>query len=258
MNRLWPILLFLSVFVPSAQADDSTAALRKLVSESRTAWASVRDYRSEFVKQELAGGTLGPRERIFLKFEKPFKIFMQWLDTEKKGLQVLYERGRHGGKLAIHKPGLLLGLAPVVFLDPDSPWVREGSESYDIEDAGIGTFLEDFSKMVEKAASEGKLDVSMSETADGTYADVSFPGSAPDEVYFASRTEVLFDAASRLPVRMTLYDWQGTVTGIYEYNELRLNLGAEDDEFRRLAHKKLQRLYLPPLKTAKKTNFSPR
>ena len=258
MKRAW---VFLTAFVflsgsPAMAAD--VAQLEELLSRSRDAYESVKDYRAVFLKQEQAHGVLGPKETIFLKFEKPFKIFMQWLDTDKKGLQVLYERGRHDGKLAIHKPGLLLGLAPVVFLEQSSPWVREGSESYDIEDAGIGTFLEDFSKMTQKGVQANKIQSSFSEVDGGTLADVIFPGSEPDDVYFASRVEVLFDKKTALPVSMTLYDWQGKVTGIYKYNELHLNVGADDAEFRSLAHKKLQKLFLPPVKSTQKTNFTSR
>ncbi len=248
-------LIFLSG--GSASAAD-VSRLEGLLFKSREAWTTVKDYHAVFLKQELADGALGPKETIFLKFEKPFKIFMHWMDTDKKGLQVLYERGRHDGKLAIHKPGLLLGLAPVVFLEQSSPWVREGSESYDIEDAGIGTFLEDFSNMTQKGVQENKIQATFSETESGTLADVSFPGSVSDDTYFASRVEVFFEEKTGLPVRMTLYDWEGSVTGIYEYDDLRLNVGTDDAEFRRLAHKKLQKLFLPPVKVVQKTNFSSR
>lgn len=246
------------LFPSSARAEEPTERLRTLLTDARAAYEGVKDYRAIFRKQEGSGGTLGPQETIFLKFEKPFKIFMHWSDTHKKGLQVLYERGRHDGKLAIHKPGLMLGLAPVIFLPQDSPWVREGSESYDIEDAGIGTFLEDFSAMVQKGEADGKLRASTAETPAGTSADVSFPGSAEDAVYFASRVEVLFDAGTKLPVRMVLYDWEGRVSGIYDYDQLALNVGADDPEFRRVAQKRLYKLYVPPVKITPKSNFTTR
>lgn len=265
ISRAFFLALFFLFSAGLAQAAATASEqLKTLLGQAAAAYGRVNDYHAVFRKQELRGGAidragaLGPKETIFLKFEKPFKIFMHWSDTRKKGLQVLYERGRHDGKLAIHKPGLMLGLVPVVFLPQNSPWVREGSESYDIEDAGIGTFLEDFSVMVLRGEAEGKLNVSTARTPLGTNADVSFPGSVKDKDYFASRVEVLFDEKTKLPVRMTLYDWEGRVTGVYEYDQLALNIGADDPEFKRLAQKRLYKLYLPPAKIVRKANFTPR
>ena len=254
-------ILFLLLFPVTAFAaqDPQISRLHEILAQSAAAYESVRDYRAVFYKQEESAGKMGPREKIFLKFEKPFKIFMHWMDTRKKGLQVLYERGKRDGKLAVHQPGLLFGLAQVVYLDQNSPWVREGSESYDIEDAGIGTFLRDFAKMVRAGTEQNKIRAQVSLKPEGQEVDVSFPGSTPDGDYFASRTQVLFDARTRLPVRMSLYGWDGKLTGVYEYQELNLNIGADDSEFKRIAERHLYKLYLPNLpKNPSKTNFSAR
>lgn len=234
------------IFSPSVYASqEELSHFSSLLAESAQSYEGVADYKAVFLKQEESKGVLGEQETLFIKFEKPFKIFLHWFDTHRKGLQVLYERGRHGGKLAIHKPGLLLGLAPVIFLEQSSPWVREGSESYDIEDAGIGTFLGDFSEMVQKGIDEKKIDVKLSSTDEGTDVDASFPGTQPGGGYFASRVEAFFDAKTKLPVRMCLYDWSGKVTGIYEYKDLRLNVGAEDPEFKKIAERALYKLFIP-------------
>jgi len=239
--------------------DPEEARLAAILEKSLDAYNGVKDYQALFTKQEKTKNELGPRETIFLKFEKPFKIFMHWSDTHKKGLEVLYERGRHNGKLAIHKPGLLLGLAPVIFLDQDSPWVREGSESYDIEDAGIGTFLADFARMVLRGSGEKKIRVQVSENDQGQTVDVVFPGTTSGSGYFAYRVVALFDVVSHLPVQMSLYDWEGAPTGIYEYRDLKLNVGADDPEFKKIAERRLYRLFMPvsarPVRTQ---NFSSR
>ncbi len=221
--------------------------LSNVLRESLKSYEATRDYQAIFFKQERDGKTMGPKEQIFLKFEKPFKIYMGWMNTHKQGLQVLYERGKHDGKLAIHKPGLLLGLAPVIFLEQDSPWVREGSESYDIEDAGIGSFLLDFADMCTKGAEEKKLSVSLDNSSGSDVFDVSFPGTQKDDKdYFAYRVVVQFDAVSKLPIKMDLYDWDNKPTGFYAYENLKLNLGSDDAEFKKTADRHLVKLYFPP------------
>lgn len=249
-----------------AQAETTaTDRLASLLQESLASYDTIRDYQAAFFKQEKDGDILGPKEEIFLKFEKPFKIYMGWMNTHKKGLQVLYERGKHDGKLAIHKPGLLLGLAPVIFLDQNSPWVREGSESYDIEDAGIGSFLIDFADMCAMGASEKKLSVTIDSSSGSDAFDVSFPGTTKeDKGYFAYRVVVRFDATSKLPVKMDLYDWDNKPTGLYAYDDLRLNVGSDDAAFKKTADRHLYKLYFPPKaevsvkKSIARSNFSPK
>jgi hypothetical protein len=235
--------LFLAANAGAESAVDA-ARLSQAIRDGAAAWSQVRDYEARFIKQETSEGKTGPEETIFLKFEKPFKIFLGWLNTHKKGLQVYYERGKHDGKLAIHQPGLLLGLAPVVFLEQSSPWVREGSASFDIEDAGIGTFLESLAEDVEAAAKQNRLRAKiLRDDAEGLLAEVEFADSTKDEDFMARRVEVFFDAASRLPVRMALFDETGFLIGRYAYEELKLNTAAPTEAFRRQAHRKLFRLY---------------
>ncbi len=247
MKKLICAAVLFTLLVLSSAHAAGEVTLGQLIQRSKDAYSHVKDYSAVFYKKERSGNGLGEAEEIFLKFEAPFKIFMSWLNTAKKGLQVVYERGKHGGKLAIHKPGLLLGLAPVVFLDQNSPWVREGSASYDIEDAGIGTFLNDFSSAVSKAEKEGKLLVQFLGAHDenglkGNKVEVTFQNTKRDEVYFAYRIIVIFEDATGLPTGMTLYDWENQLIGIYEYRKLCLNTGL-DEAFKREINRHLYRVY---------------
>lgn len=245
------------------QISNESVKLANVLQQSLNAYDATKDYQAIFFKEEKDGASMGPKEQIFLKFEKPFKIYMGWMNTHKQGLQVLYERGKHDGKLAIHKPGLLLGLAPVIFLDQNSPWVKEGSESYDIEDAGIGSFLFDFAEMCIKGAEEKKLAVKIDATNGKETYNVSFPGSKEgDKGYFSYRVVVQFDEASRLPVKMDLYDWDDQPTGYYAYENLKMNAGLDDPEFKKFADRSLYNLYVPkkssePLqKSTPRNNFA--
>ena len=243
-----------------------SADLASLLGQGLKAYDSLGDYRAIFHKTERSGAELGPHEEIYIKFSKPFKIFMGWLNTQKKGLQVLYQRGRHDDKLAIHQPGLILGLAQVVFLEQSSPWVREGSASYDIEDAGIGSFLYDFTRAVLQGHREKKLKVSPKIFVEnnglaGEKIEVIFEDSKDQKGYFAHRIEVIFDRTNHLPVGMSLYDWDDQPMGFYEYRELKVDVGAEDEDFIKQINRRLLRVYRddPALKGVSrpaKQNFS--
>ncbi len=224
---------------------ENSVRLAAILEQSLASYESVQDYETIFVKKEKGKDGMGPSERMFMKYEKPWKIYLGWLNTGKKGLQVVYERGRHDNKLAIHQPGIVSLLMPVVFLDQQSPWVREGSESYNIEDAGIGTFLLDFSKAVKASAAQNNLRVEFPESPSqkGQSVEVTFLNSTDDDIFFAYRIRVLFDAKTQLPVFMELYDWDDKLTGTYSYEDLRVNVGSETAEFKRQAHRQLYKIY---------------
>ena len=201
-------------------------------------YESLKDYKAIFHKTEKIKGAVTDTEKIYLKFEKPWKIYMGWLNTAKKGLQVVYERGKNGDKLVIHKPGFLFGLVPLVFLEKNSPWVREGSESYGIEDAGVGTFLYDFTKAVIRSVREKKLKV----RSKGEKIEVTFENTEKNEHYFAYRVLVLFDKKNDLPLQMELFDWENELMGAYSYNEFQANVG-NNTEFRDQIHRQLFKVY---------------
>ena len=161
--------------------------LAEILNQAVRFYQSVRDYKAVFYKRERSEkGELEPVEKIFLKFEKPWKIYMKWLNTEKKGLEVVYEKGKNKGKLVIHQPHLLFGLAPVVFLDQKSPWVQQGSASYNIEDAGIGGFLFDFTNAVVQASRDKKI-------------KVNFHGKRKFKDIFVEKWEVIFPESQNKP-----------------------------------------------------------
>jgi len=222
--------------------------LAEILNQAVRYYQSVRDYKTVFYKMERSEkGELEPVERIFLKFEKPWKIYMKWLNTEKKGLEVVYEKGKNKGKLVIHQPNLLFGLAPVVFLDQKSPWVQKGSASYNIEDAGIGAFLFDFTSAVVQASKDKKIKVNFYgkrkfKNTSVEKWEVIFPDSKNKPGFFAYRIIVFFDEKHHLPVQMELLNWQNRTTGIYEYKDLKINVG-EDPEFKKEINHHLYKVY---------------
>jgi hypothetical protein len=227
------------------------ARLADLLDRALRSYETVRDYKAVFHKRERSGGVLGENEKIFVRFEKPFRIFMKWLNTDKQGLQVVYGRGENEGRLAVHKPGFLVGLVPVIFLEQDSPWIRQGSASYDIEDVGIGTFLFDFTKAVIRAFREEKLRVvSHGRVNENGFSsekiEVVFLNSTEDASYFAYRIVTLFDEATSLPVKFELYDWKNEPMGVYLYEGLKLNAGADDSDFRKEISAALYRVFRKP------------
>lgn len=225
-----------------------TVHLAQTLEKALHFYGSITDYKTRFYKTEKTKGILGPTEEIFIKFEKTFKIYMCWRNTAKQGVEVVYERGKRKGKLAVHKPGLFFGLAPVIMLDQNSPWIKEGSESYNIEDAGIGSFLHDFAQDVIKASGENKLKVeylgkTKDEDLNGKKIKVTFLNTKADSGYMAYRADVLFDEHTNLPIKTELFDWQNRLMGIYTYRDFQINVGSDDPAFKKQINRTLLKIY---------------
>jgi len=226
---------------PVSVADRQTLSL---IREASDAYDRLRDYEALFLKTEPEPEKEPETEQIFLKFEKPWKIFMSWKNTGKKGLQVVYERGRHDGKLAIHQPGLISALVPVLFLSQDSPWVRQGSASFDIEDAGIGSFIEGFAEDIRHGLSRQRCELRILEAGqDGVSVEAVFPDYGKDHTYAAHRIKAFFDARTHLPLKMELYGTDEVLIGSYAYQDLRIDVGSHNPSFLREINRALEKVY---------------
>ncbi len=224
------------------------ARLAVLLRKANEAYRSLENYEALFYKTEkTAKKDKRQTEKIYLKYDKPWKIFMKWLNTEKRGLEVLYEKGKNDDKIAVHLPGLVMSLVPVIFLDQNSPWVRQGSESHGIRDAGIGIFLEDLSDAVARASFEKRLRVALTpspvkKSKWTEIVDVTFLNTAQDSEYFTYRVRVRFDRKTNLPVWMEIFGWDNESEGVYVYHHLKTNLN-EDATLRKHIHGALYKVY---------------
>ena len=99
-NAVITILLLL-LTLPLAAEQDILEQLKAMDRRSQ----EVKDYTAIFRKQEVVNGKLLPPENIALKFQKPFSVYMRWLEGPHKGREVLYVRGKNKGKLIGHEGG---------------------------------------------------------------------------------------------------------------------------------------------------------
>ena len=81
---------FLSAWGTNAGAegfgDTLGQELNTALTLAQDAYGKVQDYEARFEKREEDGGVLGLPEKIFFKYEKPFKIFMNWLDGPRSSI----------------------------------------------------------------------------------------------------------------------------------------------------------------------------
>ncbi|KAF0234145.1 MAG: hypothetical protein FD177_1057 [Desulfovibrionaceae bacterium] len=131
------ILMMTVVTVRPALAASDNGELLLIVDQVEAGYAKVQDYTATFLKQERVEGKLLDQERISIKFMKPFKVYMKWLEVSVK--EALYVQGAYSDKVQARCDGLL-GLWTWSF-SPRDPRLMEGNR-HPITDIGFGFIID--------------------------------------------------------------------------------------------------------------------
>jgi hypothetical protein len=189
------------------------------------AYAEVSAYTARFIRQELVGGQLRPREEALLKFQRPHRFYLRWIGGPATGREMLYPADVEG-RVLVHEPGMLTRLFTAV-LEPDSAHVLRQSR-HPVTDIGIGRLVTLILDNARRALREGTLDIIERglSTAEGGRAErrleLVFP-RAPEARYYAHRALVGVDVDTQLPVTATIFDGEGRMIEDYAYRDVRLN-----------------------------------
>ncbi|MFB3818505.1 MAG: DUF1571 domain-containing protein [Candidatus Methylomirabilales bacterium] len=228
---VWGVWLVLWAVLPAGAATE--ADLLRLLERADARYAEVQDYTSRMRSIERVGDTLLPEEQILLKFQRPFRVYMRWLEGPSKGREGLYDAERHGGKFLLAEPRGLARLFTAA-LDPRDPRIMERSR-HPVTDVGIGRLLEIVGQNARRAAREKVLrlvDRGAGEVAGRRVRQLE--GILPrDQVagYYGYRVVLAFDEEHHLPIRVVVYDWYDRLVEDYTHADLVLNPGLGRRDF---------------------------
>ena len=213
-----------------------------LLENAREAYRSINGYQAIFDKQELREDGSWNKERTFIKFNKPFTIFLGWMEGNAKGRQVLYSQGDFEGKMMVRVPGFF-NLLPLIRLKPDDPRLAK-TEKHSITTAGIGYFLEEFAESFYESKEKNQLKIlslrdEVIEGEKGTLVDVLYMDS--EDGY--PRTGVVFSKSHGLPIEVRLYSDEDHLVESYRYLKLTVDPNRDDDNFKQHSDARMFRLY---------------
>lgn len=216
----------------------SEALLKRAV----RAYGEVGGYQAVFDKQELEADGRWDNEKTFIKFDKPFTIFLGWMEGSEKGRQILYSEGHLDDKMMVRIPGFF-NLIPLIPLSPDDPRLQE-MERHSIRSAGIGHFLDEFAASFEESKAANRvriLDLREVEVEgeQGTLLDVLFL----DPTYDYPRTTVVFSNKHHLPIEVRLYKNQEDLVEFYRYLDVVIDPRQDDESFKEISDGRMFRLY---------------
>ncbi len=223
-----------AVLISPASGADQRERLLSLVTRMESSYARVSDYTAVFRKQERVDGKLLPEETTLLKFQKPLKVYMKWIEDPSKGTEALYVDGSNGNKLLVHRGGLLGILT--LSLDPRGSLAMTRNR-HPITEVGFGYLIDGLQRNIRTALLHGELEVIRlaEETFRGRSATVVQAKFTPraGRTYYTSRMVFHIDTELQLPVGAVFYDEADTLIERYSYSDVKLNVGLTSLDFSR-------------------------
>lgn len=213
---------------------ESIQRVEMILQKASKAYESVHDYTAHFLKQERIREKLRKQEVIELKFQKPFKVYMNWVDSPDKGMELIYIDGENDNRIRAHLGGFLNAVVPSVNLKVDDKLVARNNRHI-VTETGIGEFLRKYTIDFKVAKEKGDLGVAVEEGHKLFNRAVirveAFLPKKPDNGYYCYRSVVFFDDENKLPIQMEFYDHQDRLIEKYAYKNLKINSGLKEKDF---------------------------
>jgi len=231
LKKLMTILLviFLLPFVGHGQ---ERVGLEDWLRQAQIFLDRTASYAAVFHKRERVKGWLKAEETVYLKFKKPFKVYMKWIDDPGKGREVLYVDGWNKNRILLREPGFM-GVV-IMNLLPQGAIAMKGSR-HPITEVGLGHLVKMFGDNIRRGLRSGELEYRSGK--EGTVygrrtqpVELIFPRD-PRNGYYCYRSIINIDIEKRVPIRVQVFDWEDRLIEDYGYENLALNAGLTDVDF---------------------------
>jgi hypothetical protein len=221
-------LFFLLVLpFPSVLCADEFSRALSVLKQAQVRCEALKDYTLTLEKQELVKGRLSPPETMFVKWKRPFCVYIKTMSGKHKEREIIYVKGKNNDKMIV-SPGGILG-ALTVRISPDSALAKRESR-HTITEAGLPSII---SRMISTIQDEDRP---------GSPAKVTYVGEescSPERVIhlsienssYAPRTDIRLSTGTLFPYSIISYDTDGTVLESYTYRDIKTNVGLTDADF---------------------------
>lgn len=227
---------------PEASLDGDAAKelLLDALLAARERLLGVEGYTCLLRRRERIKGTLGEEQVIEMKVRhRPFGVYLKFRSPE-EGREVVYCEGRYDNHMIAHPGGLGRAFLPRLKVPPDSG-LALAANRHPVTEAGL-------LNLTEKLIGYRRMDLADPEavTVLDRVTDArgrtwlrsihDHPHYHPDRPF--KYIEVLYDPDTKLPARISCYDWPGPghtgeldLAERYDYSELELDAPLTDLDF---------------------------
>jgi outer membrane lipoprotein-sorting protein len=196
-----------------------------LIQRMEHSYDGIHDYTALFFKRERINDRLLPLERIELRFQEPFKVYMAWKKPH-EGREITYIEGENNDKMLV-KPGGLLGFMRLS-LDPSSAMATRNSQ-HTVRQVGLENTIKLLMAQYRRGMNEGVLTLRFlghDRVGERPAYRLEFICDVGESTgYYAHRGEIWLDKKRYLPIKLRAYDWSNELYAYYEYRQLQLNPG---------------------------------
>jgi hypothetical protein len=200
----------------------------------------IKDYTCTLRKIERVDGKLVGPEVMFVKVRhQPFSVYLNFINPENEGREVIYVAGQNNGELIAHEAKGIKSLVGPVSLKPNSALAMAGNR-YPITELGMLNLCQRLIEVGEQDRKFGECDVKFVPNAKingrgATCIQVTHPVPRKNFRYHLARIYV--DDELQMPIRFESYDWPREEGGKmllleeYTYLNIKTNVGLTDADF---------------------------
>lgn len=203
----------------------------------RNCRAKYHDFTGTFTKQEVIGGTTKALQVMNVKFmDAPFSVAMHWVKNAPLGDTILYVEGQRNNQMLVRPTSnVVRAFMPTALRQPDGEEAMRNT----LRPVNLFGFERGLSSLLDvyrKAQAAGDLKQSF----DG-YKKVydreclklvrELPGK-PAYRCAAAKTVIFIDIDYLVPIRIEGYDADGAPNSLYEYSNLKFNVGLASKDFK--------------------------
>lgn len=216
---------------------DHVALLKKGIAQYDA--MPIEGYTCRFIKREKIGGSLKKQQAVDVKFHgEPFSVAMTWTENPPLGDALIFVEGKYkdknGQSRMLVRPiaSLRWLVGKSVLKLPDGPDAMRNSLR-PVTKFGFRNGLASLLEVYEQAIAAGECKMHYDGVTDvGGRKCVVLTRVLPEgKGYPAKITESCIDVETLLPLRIVGYDWDNSLLCNYEYHDVKLNPGLQQDNF---------------------------
>ncbi|MBS1272160.1 MAG: hypothetical protein MAGBODY4_01299 [Candidatus Marinimicrobia bacterium] len=229
--------LLMLVFASSglAQKDQllSEEQILQIITSLQERYTEINGYTCTFYKQERIDGEMNPRETIFMKFRKPFQLYMKWIEDPYQGRELLYKKGWNEEKVRVRQhsfPYLTVNVSPTGGL------AMKGNR-HPVTEAGLGNTIDIIVSDYQRGQSRPADTVRYFDRGTDTLYDEkvrcieAVMPKDPESGYYSHRALICISKKTNLPVQVKIWDATNTLVENYGYANIQMNPGLTNEDF---------------------------
>jgi hypothetical protein len=205
-------------------ADDYEKACR-LLSDAKDRVDRLSDYTLTITSQERVGGKLLPEATMFVKFKRPFSVYIRNLTGKHVNREIIYVKGKYNNKMIV-SPGGILGMLTARV----SPYTK-GESRHAITESGLPNTIGRMVTILEEGETSPSCRAAVTYLGEGYSLSEKVIRVRIVDSSYAPKTELALNAVTLFPVEIVSYDTSGSVLESYRYHDIKPNVGLTDADF---------------------------